>query len=204
MNGECGLIIHFCVVCAKMMSFVHIVFFYLFCCGIDKASRVIPHTANVSLEGTIMMKKIFLLVLISACSTNKNTGYTDVAPVQIENTGNDINLPEESTSDIRQTSPSEMHESEQSTATEEISKIESQTEMTQILEIYEGEYTGNTINDPNYDGLEIQKNEDDTYEIQVKIPFLTKLYECTGYQSENIILFSTSEWGTDKKVEGSS
>ena len=111
MNGECGLIIHFCVVCAKMMSFVHIVFFYLFCCGIDKASRVIPHTANVSLEGTIMMKKIFLLgliclVLLSACSTNKETGYTDVAPVQIENTGNDINLPEESTSDIWQTSPS--------------------------------------------------------------------------------------------------
>ena len=58
-----------------------------------------------------MMKKIFLLgliclVLLSACSTNKETGYTDVAPVQIENTGNDINLPEESTSDIWQTSPS--------------------------------------------------------------------------------------------------
>lgn len=115
-----------------------------------------------------MMKKIFLLgltclVLLSACSANK----------------------------------------EQSTAAEEISEIESQTEMAQIPEIYEGEYTGNTINDPNYDGLEIQKNEDDTYEIQVKIPFLTKLYECTGYQSENRILFSTSEWGTDKKVEGS-
>ena len=75
-----------------------------------------------------MMKKIFLpslicLVLLSACSTNKDTGYTDVAPVQIENTGNDINLTEESTSDIRQTSPSEMHESEQSTAAEEISEI---------------------------------------------------------------------------------
>lgn len=156
-----------------------------------------------------MMKKIFLmslicLVLLSACSTNKDTGYTDVvAPVQIENTGNDINLPKESTSDIRQTSPSEMHEAEQSTAAEEISEIESQTEITQILEIYEGEYTGNTINDPNYDSLEIQKNEDDTYRIQVKIPFLTKLYECTGYQSENMILFSSSEWGTDKKVEGS-
>jgi len=154
-----------------------------------------------------MMKKVFLLgliciVLLSACSTNKDMGYTDVAPVQIENTGNDINLPEESTSDIRQTSPSEMHESEQSTVTEEISGIEFQTEVTQILEIYEGEYAGNTINDPNYDSLEIQKNEDDTYRIQVTIPFLTKLYECTGYQSENIILFSTSEWGTDKKVEG--
>ena len=126
-----------------------------------------------------MKKKIFLLgliclVLLSACSTTKDAGYTDVAPVQIENTGSDINLPEES-------------------------EIESQTEMTQILEIYEGEYTGNTLNNPNYDGLEIQKNEDDTYGIQVRIPFLTKLYECTGYQSENIILFSTSEWGTDYK-----
>lgn len=75
------------------------------------------------------MKKIFLLgliclVLLSACSANK----------------------------------------EQSTAAEEISEIEFQTEMAQIPEIYEGEYTGNTINDPNYDGLEIQKNEDDKFE----------------------------------------
>lgn len=109
-----------------------------------------------------MMKKIFLLglvclVLLSACSTNKDTGYTDVAPFQIENAGSDINLPEESASDIRQMSPSEIHEHGQSTAVEEISEIESQTEMTQILEIYEGEYAGNTINDPDYDGLEIQK-----------------------------------------------
>ena len=48
-----------------------------------------------------MKKKIFLLgliclVLLSACSTSKDAGYTDVAPVQIENTGSDINLPEES------------------------------------------------------------------------------------------------------------
>ena len=155
-----------------------------------------------------MMKKIFLLsllcfVLLSACSTNKDSGYENVTPVQIENTGNNHNLSEESTSDIRQTSPTEMHEPEQSTAIVEMPETESQAETTQIREIYEGEYTGNTISDPDYDGLEIQKNEDGTYAIQVKIPFLTKLYECTGYQSENIILFSTSEWGADKKVEGS-
>ncbi|MBD5495736.1 MAG: hypothetical protein HDR12_15570 [Lachnospiraceae bacterium] len=155
-----------------------------------------------------MTKKIFLpglicLVLLTACSANNDAGYTDVAPVQIEYISNDINLFEESTSDIQQSSPSEMHESEQFTAAEEISEIESHTEITQILEIYEGEYTGNTLNDPDYDGLEIQKNKDDTYIIQVKIPFLTKLYECTGYQSENIIMFSTSEWGADKKVAGS-
>ena len=27
----------------------------------------------------------------------------------------------------------------------------------------------------NYDGLEIQKNEDDTYVIQIKIPFLIRM-----------------------------
>lgn len=53
-----------------------------------------------------MMKKIFLLgliclVLLSACSANKDTEYTDVAPAQLENTGNDINLAEESTFDIQ-------------------------------------------------------------------------------------------------------
>ncbi len=68
---------------------------------------------------------------------------------------------------------------------------------------YEGEYTGYTLADPNYDGLEIRKNEDDTYTIQIKIPFLTELYECAGYQSEGTLLFTTSEWGTDRKVEGS-
>jgi hypothetical protein len=90
------------------------------------------------------MKKIFLLglislVLLSGCSTNKDTGYTDVVPIQIENTGNDINMSEESTSDIQQTSPSEMNEFEQSTVTEEISEIEAQTEMTQILEIFQND-----------------------------------------------------------------
>ena len=70
-----------------------------------------------------MMKKNLLpglicFVLLTACSTNNDAGYTDVAPVPIENIGNDINLSEESTSDIRQPSPSEMHESEQFTAAE--------------------------------------------------------------------------------------
>lgn len=129
-----------------------------------------------------MMKKIFLsgficLVLLFGCSTNNDTGYTDVIPTKIEDTDSDINLPKESAVDMQQASPTEI--------------------------IYEGEYTGNTISNPNYDCLEIQRNEDDTYRIQVKIPFLTQLYECIGYQSENIILFSTSEWGADKNVEGS-
>ncbi len=74
---------------------------------------------------------------------------------------------------------------------------------TQLLDIYEGEYTGYTLGDPSSDGLEIKKKEDGTYAIQIKIPFLTELYECAGYQSEGAILFSTSEWGTDRKVEGS-
>ena len=155
-----------------------------------------------------MVQRIILLgliglVLLSACSANKDTGYTDTAPDQLETIGSNIDQPEESASDIPQISPSEMHEPEQSTEAKEIVETESQKETTQALEIYEGEYTGDTINDPDYDGLEIQKNEGGTYAIQVKIPFLTKLYDCTGYQSENAILFSTSEWGADKKLEGS-
>ena len=142
------------------------------------------HSATLK-KNVVGLIGILIVMSLTACSNESEESEKDT------------------TSDIRQTSPFEMHESEQSAAAEEIPETESQTEMTQILEIYEGEYTGNTINDPDYDGLEIQKNEDDTYGIQVKIPFLTRLYECTGYQSENIILFSTSEWGTDKKVEGS-
>ncbi len=143
-----------------------------------------------------MMKKIFLLgliclVLLSACSTNKDTGYTDVASIQIENTGNDINVPEESTSDIRQTSPSEMHESEQSTAAEEISEIESQTEMAQILKIYEGEYCDDN-GDPS---LEIQLNEDGSYFIQISLFREIGYDACIGSLSEEKMSFTSDQHG---------
>ena len=112
-----------------------------------------------------MVQRIILLgliglVLLSACSANKDTGYTGTAPGQIETIGSNIDQPEESASDIPQISPSEIHEPEQSTAAKEMVETESQKETTQALEIYEGEYTGDTINDPDYDGLEIQKNEE--------------------------------------------
>lgn len=35
MSGECGLIIDFYVVCAKIMSFVHVVFSFLSYCDIN-------------------------------------------------------------------------------------------------------------------------------------------------------------------------
>ena len=190
------------------MSFAQTVFYYFFRCGMmtlfeAESGRMAIHTVNakhlwykesmkkekditrrikMARHYKIVLLSLICFIFLSACSANPDTG-TEVAPVPMENTGSD-------------SKPSE------DTATEEIPESGSRSETVQALENYEGEYTGNTISDPAYDGLEIQKNADDTYAIQVEIPFLTKLYECTGFQTENIILFSTSEWGEDKKVEG--
>ena len=173
------------VVCADSILIIFLLWYKE---SAKKENDTVKRRNMPALEGTIMMKKFFLLssiclVLLSACSTNKNQDTTDTTPTQTEDTSDNINLPEGSTANIPQTSPP--------------------LEIKRTPEIYEGEYTGNIISAPDYDGLEIQKNADDTYAIQIKIPFLTKLYECTGYPSENKMLFSTSEWGTDKKVEGS-
>ena len=96
-----------------------------------------------------------------------------------------------STSDIRQTSPSEMHESEQSTAAEEISEIESQTEMAQILKIYEGEYCDDN-GDPS---LEIQLTEDGSYFIQISLFREIGYDACIGSLSEEKMSFTSDQHG---------
>ena len=40
LNEECGLIIDLCVVCAKIMSFVQEVFYFLFHCNINEVLRL--------------------------------------------------------------------------------------------------------------------------------------------------------------------
>ena len=143
-------------------------------------------------------------IMLSACSQTKDLENTP-APVigEFSETENDDKtLTEDHDEDggsITDESKTDLYEDEY----HDYDADEPPLEIKRTPEIYEGEYTGNTISDPAYDSLEIQKNEDGTYAIQVKIPFLTQLYECAGCQSENGILFSTVEWGTDKKVEGS-
>mgnify|MGYP007039315990 CR=1 FL=1 len=40
LNGECGLTIDFCVVCAKIMSFMQEVFYFRSHCDINEALRL--------------------------------------------------------------------------------------------------------------------------------------------------------------------
>lgn len=64
---------------------------------------------------------------------------------------------------------------------------------------YEGAYNSYDVNEPD---LQIQKNEDGTYLIQIGIFRLTFLRECTGILAEDKIVFSTTEWGEDKEITG--
>lgn len=66
-------------------------------------------------------------------------------------------------------------------------------------DIYIGEYNDYAINEPM---LEIQKNDDETYKIQIGIFRLIQLYDCVGYATEDGIQFSTTEWGDDREIRG--
>ena len=63
---------------------------------------------------------------------------------------------------------------------------------------YVGEYAAYDIDEP---GLEIQKNSDGTYKIQIKIYRLIQLDECVGEDTGNGIAFSTAELG-EKDISG--
>lgn len=58
-------------------------------------------------------------------------------------------------------------------------------------EPYVGEYNAYDIEEP---GLEIQKNEDGTYIIQIEMYRLAQLYDCVGERTDQGISFSTTEW----------
>lgn len=67
------------------------------------------------------------------------------------------------------------------------------------LDIYVGSYNAYDTDEPM---LQIQKNEDGTYLIQIGIFRLTQLDKCTGIEVGDRIEFSTIEWGADKKITG--
>lgn len=56
---------------------------------------------------------------------------------------------------------------------------------------YVGEYNSYDIDEP---GLEIQRNEDGTYNIHIGIYRVIQLYQCVGTRTDNGIDFSTTEW----------
>lgn len=66
------------------------------------------------------------------------------------------------------------------------------------LDPYVGEYNSYDINEPD---LEIQKNEDGTYKIQIGIYRLLFLDKCMGYATESGIEFSTTECN-DTEING--
>ena len=64
---------------------------------------------------------------------------------------------------------------------------------------YVGAYNSYDVNEPD---LQIQKNEGGTYLIQIGIYRLVQLDACIGRVNEDKIVFSTTEWGEDKEING--
>ncbi|MBE5962176.1 MAG: hypothetical protein E7256_12490 [Lachnospiraceae bacterium] len=65
-------------------------------------------------------------------------------------------------------------------------------------DLYTGEYSAYDINEPM---LEIQKNNDGTYKIQIGIYRLIQLDDCTGLATAEGLSFSTTELG-DRNISG--
>lgn len=66
-------------------------------------------------------------------------------------------------------------------------------------DVYIGEYNDYDVNEPM---LEIQKDNDETYKIQIRVFRLVQLYDCVGYATEDGIQFSTTELGDDREISG--
>lgn len=66
-------------------------------------------------------------------------------------------------------------------------------------DLYVGEYNSYDINEPN---LQISKNDDGTYLIQIGIYRLTQLDSCVGVEVDDRIEFPTIEWGEEQEITG--
>ena len=67
------------------------------------------------------------------------------------------------------------------------------------LDTYVGEYNAYDINEPM---LQIKKNDDGTYLIQIGIYRLLQLDECIGLEVDGRIEFFTTEWGEGRDITG--
>lgn len=113
----------------------------------------------------LLCMSCFLLVSFSACGkTEKMNDESTVAGIE-ENTGNE-EAPAENT------------------------EANANVPLDKDTDIYVGEYDSYDI----YKPLEIAKNEDGTYIIQIQIYPLITLYQCVGEATDEGIAFSTTEW----------
>lgn len=83
---------------------------------------------------------------------------------------------------------------ETTTNGEEAVATEDKSSQTEVL--YEGEYNSFDTDEPN---LQIQKNEDGTYNIEIGIYRITTL-DCTGKLTESGIEFKDEGWGAYGKI----
>lgn len=144
-----------------------------------------------------------LLILLVACGTsNSNQDISNQSNVTVNDTVTDDMQSDvvEPSSEPKEDTTSE-DEKQEDVVSDNQSEIEvSPTDPTPNSEadVYVGEYNDYDTDEPR---LEIKKNEDDTYKIQIGIFRLIQLDNCVGKLTKNGLEFSTTELG-DKDISG--
>lgn len=88
---------------------------------------------------------------------------------------------------------------ENDSSCQELDILQQNEESVNEEKLYVGEYNSYDVNEP---GLQIRKNNDGTYLIQIGIYRLTQLDNCVGVEIDNRIEFSTTEWGEGREITG--
>ena len=88
---------------------------------------------------------------------------------------------------------------ENDSSCQELDILQQNEESVNEQKLYVGEYNSYYVNEP---GLQIRKNNDGTYLIQIGIYRLTQLDNCVGVEIDNRIEFSTNEWGEGREITG--
>ena len=149
------------------------------------------------------MKKKFLLLILgiiislfSACNQPESIEVNTTAKVEQVDANSTV-----SKESLEKSTPEHLENAistENITETTQsiVSVIPENSEME--LDPYVGEYNSYDINKPN---LEIHKNEDGTYKVQIDIYRLLSLDDCVGNATDGGIAFSTTEY-TDTEMTG--
>lgn len=89
-------------------------------------------------------------------------------------------------------SNSESEEEENISKPEEDHTLAENADSNKEIDPYVGEYDSDELSECGYT-LEIEKNNDETYHIQIGIYYVVKLYQCEGKQTEEGIVFCAPE-----------
>ena len=149
---------------------------------------------------TIKCTAFLLLILLAGCSKNLNNRIQDGDHSTKQDTAQNITMTDAPKEDDQQdgtVTESPKDDSQQNRTVTTTPKEEEEKSDSVDVDSFVGEYNDYDTDEPR---LEIQKNDDGTFKIQIGIYRLIQLYECVGVAAQDGIEFSTEEIG--KEISG--